>query len=608
MCGIAGLWRRDGPIDPAVSTHIATAMARSLVHRGPDAAGHWVDADAGIAFGHQRLAILDLSPAGDQPMQSATGRFCVVYNGEIYNHIELRRRLTDEKRAPAWRGHSDTETLLACVEAWGIEATLDRIVGMFAFALWDAQERTLVLARDRMGEKPLCYAMHGNTLLFGSELRALAEYPGFDPPIERGAAALLLQFNCVPSPYGIRVGVRKLPPGTWLRIPAGSTALPEPVAYWSLGACAEAGQRAPFEGSATEAASSMRTLLVDVVRSQMLSDVPLGAFLSGGIDSSTIVALMQEHADRPVRTFTIGFREADFNEAQHAAAVAKHLGTDHRELYVTEQDARDIVTQLGGIFDEPFAGVSQIPTVLLSRLTRSDVTVAMSGDGGDEIFGGYPRYLIPDYFRRRRTTEIVVGDDKLDDIYVSRVRKWPASINLVPGAETLTTLVGRRTDWPALAASESRMMAVDAMTYLPDNILVKVDRSAMSASLETRAPYLDRRVVEFAWRLPPALKVAGGVGKRVLRDILYERVPRAFFDRPKQGFSVPVDDWLRGALRDWAEPLLSERRLREDGIFSPTPIRNLWDAHQAGRQQAGNRLWAVLMFQAWLDAQRGRSA
>ena len=604
MCGIAGSWRRDGPVEFAAARRNVTQMARSLVHRGPDAAGAWVDADAGIAFGHQRLAILDLSPAGDQPMHSATGRYCIVYNGEIYNHLELRRRLTDEKRAPSWRGRSDTETLLACVEAWGIEAALDRIVGMFAFALWDAQDRALILARDRMGEKPLCYAMHGSTLLFASELRAFGQYPGFEPEIDRGALVLLLQFNCIPAPYSIRSGVRKLPPGTWLRIPAGSTDLSEPAAYWSLGTCAEAGQSEPFDFSAPEAATSLRALLGDVVRSQMLSDVPLGAFLSGGIDSSTIVALMQERSDRPVRTFTIGFREADFDEAQHAAAVAKHLGTDHRELYVTGKDARDIVTQLGGIFDEPFAGVSQIPTILLSRLTRREVTVAMSGDGGDEIFGGYARYLIPDYFRRRRTTDAMVSDEKLDEIYVVRVRKWRDAINLVPGAETLTTLVGRRADWPNLAAPESRMMAVDAMTYLPDNILVKVDRSAMSASLETRAPYLDRRVVEFAWRLPPPLKAARAIGKRVLRDVLYEFVPRSLFDRPKQGFSVPVDDWLRGELRDWAEPLLSERRLREDGIFDPVPICSLWAAHLAGRQQAGNRLWAVLMFQAWRDAQR----
>jgi len=603
MCGIAGLWRRDGPIDPAASRRIVAAMARSLVHRGPDGAGAWVDAEAGIAFGHQRLAILDLSPAGDQPMRSAAGRYCVVYNGEIYNHVELRQRLTDESRAPAWRGHSDTETLLACIEAWGIEATLERIVGMFAFALWDAQERALILARDRMGEKPLCYAMHGSTLLFGSELRALGAYPGFEPEIDRGALALLLQFNCVPAPHSIRIGVRKLPPGTWLRIPTGSTALPEPVAYWSLGHCAEAGERAPFDGSATEAAQCLRALLGDVVRSQMLSDVPLGAFLSGGIDSSTIVALMQEQADRPVRTFTIGFHEAGFDEAQHAASVAKHLGTDHTEVYLAARDALDVIAQLGGIFDEPFAGVSQIPTILLSRLTRAQVTVAMSGDGGDEIFGGYNRYLLPEQFRQKRA-QLPAGTAHIDDLYVSRVRKWPSARAVVRRAEPLATLVERRADWPALAAPEGRMMAVDAMTYLPDNILVKVDRSAMSASLETRAPYLDRRVVEFAWRLPSSLKVARGVGKRVLRNVLYEFVPRALFDRPKQGFSVPVDSWLRGELRDWAEPLLSERRLREDGVFEPLPIRRLWKAHQDGRQQAGNRLWAVLMFQAWLDAQR----
>ena len=603
MCGIAGLLRRDGPVDVAAARHNVTQMAKSLAHRGPDAAGAWVDAEAGIAFGHQRLAILDLSPAGEQPMHSATGRYCIVYNGEIYNHPELRRRLANEQRAPAWRGHSDTETLLACVEAWGIEATLDRITGMFAFALWDAQERALVLARDRMGEKPLCYAMHGNTLLFASELRALGRYPGFEPEIDRGALVLLLQFNCIPAPHSIRVGVRKLPPGTWLRIPAGATELPAPVPYWSLGQCAEVGERAPFEGGAAEAATSLRALLGDVVRSQMVSDVPLGAFLSGGIDSSTIVALMQEQAGRPVRTFTIGFHETGFDEAQHAAAVAKHLGTDHTEIYLAARDALDVVAQLGEIFDEPFAGVSQIPTILLSRLTHRSVTVAMSGDGGDEIFGGYNRYLLPEKIRQK-LVRLPAGASDIDDLYVSRVRKWPAARTVVRDAEPLATLVERRSEWPVLAAPESRMMAVDALTYLPDNILVKVDRSAMSASLETRAPYLDRRVVEFAWSLPPALKAARAIGKRVLRDVLFEYVPRSFFDRPKQGFSVPVDDWLRGSLRDWAEPLLSQRRLQEDGIFEPAPICDLWKSHIAGRQQAGNRLWAVLMFQAWLDAQR----
>jgi asparagine synthase (glutamine-hydrolysing) len=603
MCGIAGSWRRDGLVDEVAARRNVTQMARSLAHRGPDGDGAWVDAEAGIAFGHRRLAILDLSPAGDQPMRSESGRYCIVYNGEIYNHVELRRRLSDEKRVPAWRGHSDTETLLACIEAWGIEATLDRITGMFAFALWDAQERALILARDRMGEKPLCYAMHGNTLLFASELRAFGRYPGFEPAIDRGALVLLLQFNCIPAPHSIRHGVRKLPPGTWLRIPAGSTDLPEPVPYWSLGRWAEAGERAPFDGGATEAAASLRALLGDVVRSQMLSDVPLGAFLSGGIDSSTIVALLQEQSDRPVRTFTIGFHEADFDEARHAAAVAKHLGTNHETVYLTARDALDVVTQLGAIFDEPFADVSQIPTILLSRLTRAKVTVAMSGDGGDEIFGGYNRYLLPEQIRQK-LVRLPAGASDIDDLYVGRVRKWPAARSVVRGAEPLTTLVERRSEWPVLAAPESRMMAVDALSYLPDNILVKVDRSAMSASLETRAPYLDRRVVEFAWRLPPFFKAARAIGKRVLRDVLYEYVPRALFDRPKQGFSVPVDDWLRGSLRDWAEPLLSERRLRDDGIFDPAPIRNLWDGHQSRRHQFGNRLWAVLMFQAWLDAQR----
>jgi asparagine synthase (glutamine-hydrolysing) len=603
MCGIAGSWWRQGGIDADAAHRIAAQMAQSLAHRGPDGAGTWVDAGAGIALGHRRLAILELSAAGDQPMLSASGRYCVVYNGEIYNHPDLRRRLEAEGRAPAWRGSADTETLLACIEAWGIEATLDRLAGMFAFGLWDRDERALILARDRMGEKPLCYALLGDTVVFASELRALHLHPAFDGAIDRGAVALLLRYNCIPAPHSIFDGVRKLPSGNWLRIPFDATALPEPRAYWSLGRCAEAGQRDRFEGSEAEAATSLEALLDEVVRSQMISDVPLGAFLSGGIDSSAIVALMQAQSDQPVRTFTIGFRDAAFNEAEHAAAVAHHLGTDHRELYVGERDALGVIAELGRIFDEPFAGVSQIPTVLLSRLTRTAVTVAMSGDGGDELFGGYNRYLMARTWQRRdggrpRTRA------EMDRIYLRRIDKWPQARAVVLDAKPLTTVLDQPSDWPDLAGPVSRMMALDAMTYLPDNILVKVDRSAMSASLETRAPFLDCRLVEFAWRLPITMKVHRGLGKRILRKILEKRVPRALFQRPKQGFSVPLDDWLRGELRDWAEPLLSKKRLREDGVFRPGPLRLLWDQHQANQQQLGNRLWSVLMFQTWLDEQR----
>jgi asparagine synthase (glutamine-hydrolysing) len=453
MCGIAGSWWRDSDMDVTLARRIVTQMAESLRHRGPDSAGIWIDPAVGLALGHRRLAVLDPSPAGVQPMTSDSGRYVIVYNGEIYNHFVLRRRLEAERRAPSWRGSSDTETLLACIEAWGVESTLSCIFGMFAFGLWDSSERTLLLARDPMGEKPLCYARVGRTVLFASELQALRQHPEFDQEIDRGAVALLLKDNCIPAPYTVHANARKLLPGTFLRIRFDDESLEEPTTYWSLKAVAEAGQSAPFDIDETDATSTFEMLFANVVRSQMISDVPLGAFLSGGIDSSAVVAMMQSMSTRPVRTYTIGFREPAFDEARHAESVARHLGTDHHTLYVTDTDALDVASNLGRTFDEPFGGVSQIPTILVSRLARSEVTVALTGDGGDELFGGYDRYVIwkrqQDFIRRRvgpgghpaRSNQEVSDEwhsSAADDFFLARVRKWPNAHAIVSSASRPT--------------------------------------------------------------------------------------------------------------------------------------------------------------------------
>ena len=625
-------------------------MADAIAHRGPDSDGYWQDTAAGVALAHLRLAIIDLTPAGAQPMVSASGRFALTYNGEIYNFQDLRRELEESGKAPHWRGHSDTEVFLACVEAWGVEEALQRAYGMFALALWDAKTRRLILARDRLGEKPLYYARTRSGIVFGSELRALKAHPGFDASIDRDAVALLLRYNYIPAPHSIYAGVHKLPAGTWLDIGQPDETLPAPQAYWSLHAVAEAGSRNPLDIGEDEAVDRLDGLLREVVRSQMVSDVPLGAFLSGGVDSSAVVAAMQMESASPVRSYSIGFDDARLNEADDAAAVARHLGTEHTELYVTEQDALATVPGLPDVYDEPFADSSQIPTLLLSRLTRQHVTVAMSGDGGDEMFGGYNRYLagprlwnrfalLPSPLRQNLCRLIagaaghnssfagsalagllrrsgyapglaqkmgkIIGDvgraRTFDEFFALLVSEWNEAPALVPGAKAPQTLLDRPGEWPDLNEPEARMMALDALTYLPDDIMVKVDRSSMSTALETRAPYLDARIVEFANRLPLDMKISGGSGKKILRKVLYRYVPPAMIERPKQGFAVPLDDWLRNALREWAEDLLSEDRLREQGFLDPEPVRTAWQQHLSGARQFSHRLWSVLMFQAWLE-------
>ncbi|MEM9291876.1 MAG: asparagine synthase (glutamine-hydrolyzing) [Acidobacteriota bacterium] len=661
MCGIAGL------LEPGRSAETWDPMLEELhtclAHRGPDNAGVWSDAEAGIGLVHRRLSILDLSPLGHQPKPSASGRWILSFNGEVYNFRTLRPEL--EAAGHQFPGTSDTEVLLAAVEEWGVEESLRRMEGMYAIILWDRQERELWLARDRMGEKPLYYgrvdssSRAAGAWLFSSELKAFHRHPGFRAEVQRDALALLLRFAYIPAPYSIYRGVWKLPPGSVLRLsaeqletlPTEPTLEPpvSPVAYWSVRDVAEEGIRNRRDLSEAEALAELESRLSHSVTQCMVSDVPLGAFLSGGIDSSTIVALMQEASRRPVRTFSIGFHSEAFDEAPFARQIAEHLGTDHTELYVTPREAREVIPQLPRLYDEPFSDPSQIPTHLVSRMAREHVTVALSGDGGDELFGGYKRYFLMRRLWRRvgalpyparraaaaalaatpvrlldRTlgwlgpslarwgTSRSVGDKlhKLaeiatarqpEEIYLRLVSDWKDPAAVVLGAkEPLHALSDpdRRADLPSL---EERMMYFDQIAYLPDDILAKVDRAAMAVALETRIPLLQPDVVRFAWSLPLSLKIRGGEGKHLLRQLLYRRVPKEMMDRPKMGFGVPIGDWLRDELRDWAEDLLSEDRLRREGFLDPTLIRARWDEHLAGQRNWQYYLWDVLIFQQWWE-------
>ncbi|MCZ8112957.1 MAG: asparagine synthase (glutamine-hydrolyzing) [Betaproteobacteria bacterium] len=660
MCGLAGF------LDPRPNRStedwpaILDLMGQAIRHRGPDGQDVHLDAAHGLGMVHRRLSIIDLSPAGRQPMRSASGRHVIVYNGEVYNHRNIRRALDEEGSAPfgGWRGHSDTETLLQALEVWGPERALRAAVGMFALALWDVASSTLVLARDRLGEKPLYYGNPARVLLFGSELKALRAHPTFVGRVDRGVLGLFMRHSCVPAPHSIYEGVRQLPPGTWLRVHAGQLregVLPTPEAYWSLGSVAIAGNAAPFAGSDTEAIDLLHAQLREAVALQMVADVPLGAFLSGGVDSSTVVALMQSQSMRPVKTFTIGFREPDFDEAQHARAVAAHLGTEHTELYVTAEDARAIVHQLPQIYDEPFADISQIPTYAVAALARRHVTVSLSGDAGDELFGGYNRYLaarsawrrlaplplplraffarlldrvpphawnavyaglkplLPTRFRVQHPAEMirkliaVFTTTGPEDLYRRLVSQWKQPEEIVIGGRAPPTLLDDPARWPAVRDFEHWMMAMDTRTYLPDDILTKVDRAAMAVSLETRVPMLDHRVVELAWHMPLALKIRHRQGKWLLRQVLYRYVPAGLIERPKMGFAMPVDSWLRGPLREWADSLLDPARLAREGMLQPEPISRMWKQHLAGERNMERPLWNVLMFQAWLEQQNGAS-
>ena len=657
MCGLAGLVDPQGRLDAATLGHIARDMADTLHHRGPDDHGVWTDAQAGVALGHRRLSIIDLSAAGHQPMASHDRRYVVAYNGEIYNFQDLRATL--EGLGHPFRGHSDTEVLLAAVVEWGPMEALKRCNGMFALALWDRTQRTLILARDRLGEKPLYFGWAGSVFLFASELKALRATPGFASEVDRGALALLLRHNYVPAPYTIHRGVYKLPPATMLRVTGDICAADPGLAdletrfepYWSAREVAEAGAADPFRGSEEEAVEALDACLREAVASRMVADVPLGAFLSGGFDSSTVVALMQAQSDRAVRTFSIGFHEAGYDEAQHAKAVAEHLGTDHTELYVTPDEARAVIPRLPALYDEPFADSSQIPTFLVSQLARQHVTVSLSGDGGDELFGGYNRYfwaedlwqnfgrlpaparrglaaglshlspetwqwifdrlgpVLPARLRQPRAGEKVhklagiLGAHGQEALYYGLLSHWTAPARVVRDAAEPATILTDPPRWAEVGGFTPRMMYLDMVTYLPDDILTKVDRASMAVSLEARVPLLDHRVVEFAWRLPLSLKVRDGQGKWALRRVLDRYVPRALTERPKMGFGVPIDHWLRGPLRDWAEALLDANRLRREGFFEPEPVRELWSEHLSGQGNWQYHLWDVLVFQAWHEAQ-----
>jgi asparagine synthase (glutamine-hydrolysing) len=628
-------------------------MTRTLRHRGPDADGGWVDSEAGIALGHKRLAILELSERGAQPMHSACGRYVITFNGEIYNHLSLRQEL-EESEAINWRGASDTETLLAGFAAWGVKRTLEKTVGMFALGLWDRAERCLTLARDRFGEKPLYYgwAGHGvqSAFIFGSELKALRAFPGFDNAINRGAIALFLRFCYVPTPYSIYENIFKLEPGVMLTLDPASLLRRESRSenYWSYEDAAIAGLTNPVR-SEQEGIERLEHALREAVRLQLMADVPVGAFLSGGIDSSTVVALMQSQSPRPVKTFTVGFDEAGFDESPHGAAVARHLGCDHHEVRVTPSEAQAVVPKLPTTYDEPFADSSQIPTSIICMVARQSVTVALSGDAGDELLGGYNRYFLGPTFWRLASNlplglrkaigagilgvpveqwnrlgslplvhrRVALFGDKahklarrletvrsVDDLYRGMVSEWrPEEVPTLAAGRLPTKLDTLRIE-DKISEAEHRMMLLDGLTYLPDDILTKVDRAAMAVSLETRVPLLDHRVAEVAWRLPLCMKIRNGQGKWALRKILYRFVPAELVERPKAGFGIPIGQWVRGPLRDWAEALLAEERLRGEGFLDAPRVRGLWRDHLDGKRDWTSRLWNVLMFQAWLEEHR----
>ncbi|MGY3451138.1 asparagine synthase (glutamine-hydrolyzing) [Bradyrhizobium sp. USDA 4353] len=650
MCGIAGLLRPGGADESGLSGTVAR-MTAALAHRGPDASGIWTRADVGMAFGQRRLAILDLSEAGAQPMHSACGRYTITFNGEIYNHLDIRAELEAAGAAPNWRGHSDTETLLAAVRQWGIEPALQRLVGMFAFALWDAEARQLVLARDRFGEKPLFYGWSGADLVFGSELKALAAHPQWTPSLDRAALTAFMRYSYVPAPATIWSGVRKLPPASFVSFAADAApgSAPAPQAYWSLRDRVVAAQSDRISNE-TEAIARLEQLLSAAVKRQCLSDVPLGAFLSGGVDSSTIVALMQAQTSQPVRTFSIGFAEGGYNEAEDARRVAQHLGTDHTELYVDAQTAMDVIPKLPRIYDEPFADSSQIPTHLVAQLARRHVTVALSGDAGDELFGGYNRHVwggalqarlgrmpmplrravgavlgaiapepadtilkllqpvLPTRLKVRHAGDQVaklgriLAADGFDGLYRTLCSIDQDPLRTVIGGEEGASWAGGemqhlRTPLDPL----DRMTLADSLSYLSDDILQKVDRAAMAVALETRVPFLDKDVVEFSATIPARMKVRDGRGKWLVRQVLYRHVPAEMIDRPKTGFSIPLDAWLRGPLQSWAADLLSPARLSRQGLFDAARVSRMFDEHLSRRHNHSYWLWNVLMAQAWHD-------
>ena len=646
MCGIVGFIAKNHH-NHHDCQNILTNMAKAIQHRGPDDQGFWSNPNPSLYFGHRRLSIVDLSMHGHQPMVSNSGRYVIAFNGEIYNHLSLRKILKDSSPNFIFKGHSDTEVLLACIDAWGIEKTLKECVGMFAFSLFDKKENAIYLARDRMGEKPLYYGIQNGVFMFGSELKSLKKHPAFQGDIDRNSLALQLRYNYIPTPYSIYKNIRKLEPGTILKVDSKKRYssiddLESPTSYWSLEAIALNGGSNLYTGSPNEAISELERLLCRSVKEQMDVDVPFGAFLSGGIDSSLIVSLMQSQSAVAVETFSIGFSEKGYNEAIHAKQIAKHLGTKHTELYVTAADAMSVIPKLPHLYDEPFSDSSQIPTYLVSSMTKKSVTVGISGDAGDELFGGYNRYLwtqkiwskirlMPLPVRRfiawgmtsvtpalwnkilKSIVSLPLPGDKIHkladflpaqstvDLYSYVVSHWHDVDKVVIGSDI--NISTKSSDFLGLGSTEQDMMYLDSINYLPDDILVKVDRAAMGVSLETRIPFLDHRVVEFAYRLPLEMKIHNGQNKWILRQLLDKYIPRELMERPKMGFGVPIDSWLRGPLRGWAESLLDESRLRQEGFFHPEPIRKKWKEHLSGERNWQYHIWDILMFQSWLEAQ-----
>lgn len=644
MCGIAGYWDLKTRHNTEQMSGTVTRMRDQLIHRGPDGADNWIDAGNGIAFGHRRLAIVDLSEHGKQPMISANQRYVMMFNGEIYNHQEIKQQLIASGLAPNWRGHSDTEVALAAFEAWGVESAVQQFTGMFAIALWDQQQKLLYLIRDRLGEKPLYYGWVNNNLLFGSELKSLKVHPDWQQSIDPQAVSLMMQYNCIPAPFTIYKDIFKLEPGKILVI--NSQGSMQTIPYWELRKVA---QQAKLAIGANEAVDLLEQRLGQAVKQQMVADVPVGAFLSGGIDSSTIVALMQANSSSSVRTFTIGFEEAAYNEAEQAKAIAQHLGTEHTELYLSAEQTRAVIPAMAKYYDEPFADSSQVPTYMVAQLTRQHVTVSLSGDGGDELFAGYNRYSwVPQIWRRiaflpqplrQLLSKLMCALppaqwDKLFKIMqpllpaiarqrnpgdklhkLARVISAPSAraiyhqlVSHWYGAEALGSTNPQLIDLTKEIADQTlveSMMYMDTQRYLPDDILVKVDRAAMAVSLETRVPFLDHKVVELAWSLPMNLKIHNGQSKWLVRQLLQHYVPEDLYDRPKMGFGVPIDQWLRGPLKSWAQDLLSNSMLAKHGLLNNKLVQRKWQEHQTGTRNWQYHLWDVLMFQAWYEANHG---
>lgn len=644
MCGLTGFFAGSVFLSKKNTIDTLTAMNKSIAHRGPDSQGIWIDVEDKVAFGHRRLSIQDLSEAGHQPMLSDDNRYIIVFNGEIYNHLDIRSQIESKLFFTEWKGHSDTETLLKAIEVFGWEDTLKKLIGMFAIALWDTQTKKLYLARDRFGEKPLYYGFQGDTFLFGSELKPLTLHPSFEKKLNNGAIGLFLKHGYIPSPYSIWNNIYKLPAAHYLVIDENALK-PKLTCYWSLKDIVQNADSNKFEISDLDAVENLETLLTNSIKRQMISDVPLGALLSGGVDSSLVAAIMQNISKTPIKTFSIGFEDPNFDESKYAEAVANHLGTEHTTLIMKPNDLLDLVPNIAKIYDEPFADNSQLPMTIVSRLAKQHVTVALSGDAGDETFGGYSRYYLiqklwqyidklPNSLRNKLSTlfttitpeqsnfllgwlfsrinqsslpdklyklgERLENVDSFEELYLSYICEINDPTKLLKDLNRLPEYVlGDLKNWPKLDNPIEKLMAIDSLTYLTDDILVKVDRAAMSTSLELRAPFLDHNLVEYAWKLPFKFKNRDGQAKWILRQVLYKYVPKELIERPKRGFGVPLNDWLRGPLKEWVEELLNPAFLEKQNIFNTKEVYSMWNHHLAGTRNYGTRLWFILMFQAW---------